>query len=82
MHRNSAEFEGLALFERLNRGLDSVKDVLRIGYFLILLFGGFSDIGICFFVGLGNRVVEKLVVFLFGYFIKIGCLISQCERFP
>ena len=57
--------------------MDSVKDAFRIDFFLTLLVDGFSDIGICFFVGLDNRVVEKLLVFLFGYFMKIGCLISR-----
>ena len=58
--------------------LDSVKDVLLIGYFLTLSVDVFRDIGICFFVGLGYRIMEKLLLFLFGYFIKVGCLISRC----
>ena len=34
---------------------------------------------ICFFVGLGNRIVEKLLVISsLSYFIKIGRLISRC----
>ena len=34
--------------------MDSVKDVFLIGYFFTLLVDGFSDVGICFFVGLGK----------------------------
>ena len=45
--------------------------------FFTLLVDGFSDVGICFLVGLGNKIVEKLPVFLFDYFIKTGCLISR-----
>ena len=52
--------------------------VLLIGYFLTLSVDVFRDIGICFLVGLGYRIMEKLLLFLFGYFIKVGCLISRC----
>ena len=55
--------------------LDSVDDVFLIGYFMLV--DGFSDAEICFFVGLSYRIIEKLLVFLFGYFIKVGCLISR-----
>ena len=42
--------------------LDSVKVVFLIGYFFTLLVHGFGDTRICFFVGLGNRIAEKLLV--------------------
>ena len=58
--------------------LDSVKNVFFISYFSTLVVDGFSGVEICFFVGLGYRIMEKLLVYLFGYFIKIGCCISQC----
>ena len=43
-----------------------------------LLVDCFSVVGMCFFVGLDYRIIEKLLVFLTGYFIKVGCFVSWC----
>ena len=61
--------------------MDSIKDIFLIGYLSTLLIDGFSCVGICFFAGLVYRIMEKLLVHLFGYFIKVGVVSADVNVF-